>query len=236
MELFPFRVLPSTISLSNDSEVEMTNQDDRSVQQEAAQRGREILDTVKRLIQETDDQDGPASLIAAGKIREVAQTYQLAVECYIEALRADPKNGEAKARLAIAYLKSGAVAKGLAVIADLAEQQPKLKFHDISGRPASVQTVLGDAHRDDGNLPEAKRAYTAALELQPNDVRSAVFLAQIYADEGNLEQAAELEARTASGGLEQFGATVRLMSTDPTLLPSMDVIARNGPRFVTAEC
>lgn len=211
--------------------------DKSSQQKDASEKGLEILGIVKKLIHEADGKDEVAALIAAGKIREIAQTFQLAASCYTEALRLDSKNGEARARLALAFLKGRAFAKGLAVALDLVEQQPKFTFHDISGRPISAMTVLGDAYRDNGNLPEAKRAYTKALELVPKDIHASTYLAQIHADEGDLDHATSLAAIAAGeGGGDQFQATVRLLASDANRLPAIRGLIVDRLHFVTAEC
>ncbi|UXY14939.1 tetratricopeptide repeat protein [Chitiniphilus purpureus] len=159
----------------------------------AAAKGREIIAALQRLVGEVEQaQSDAARLVAAGKIREVAQTFQLAQKHYQAALQHDPGSLEAKARLAILYTKQRRRPTALKTALEVAQQNAKFKFSDITGRPRSVQTVLGDAHRESGNAEDAKTAYAAALKLQSGDDYAAFRLAQLHLGSGDIAAAQNL--------------------------------------------
>ncbi|GGY26828.1 tetratricopeptide repeat protein [Paludibacterium paludis] len=205
----------------------MTNGRQTAIE-EAVIRGKEILQTVESLINEAQGKSEDAALVAAGKIREIAQTYRLAQVCYRDAARKNPGNLEARARLAIAFLKDRNVTKGLTIAMELADRQPDFAFKDISGHPVSIMTLLGDAYRAAGDTTQARRAYESALKQQPGDTRAAVFLAQVLAEDGLLDEAADVAANSANGhDAAPFQATLRLLANDPNRMPAIAGILAN---------
>ncbi|NHR06960.1 hypothetical protein HA052_17365 [Chromobacterium haemolyticum] len=189
---------------------------------EAVAKGKLILSVVEDLLREVQKEKEDAALLASGKIREIAQTYRLARECYCSAIQVNGKNIEARVRFVITYLKDADVRKGLPLAIQLAEKYPSFIFNDITGHPVSVQTVLGDAYRVAGDMVQARQAYEAALKLQSTDTHSAVYLAQILASDGLLEEAADIASRSLDGtASEPFKATLRLLANDPNRLPAI---------------
>jgi len=193
----------------------------RSRLDETVAKGHEIVKIVQALTQEALGNSEDAALVACGKIREIAQPYRLAEACYRDALRVNPGNLEALARLAIAYMKNGNVGRALSIAAELTDRKPRFVFKDISGQPVSAMTVLGDAYRSADDLHRAKGAYEAALKLEPADAHSAIFLAQILADDGQLDKAAEIATSAGGHVAIQLQATLRLLGKDPNGLPAI---------------
>ncbi|HSC79326.1 MAG TPA: tetratricopeptide repeat protein [Chitinolyticbacter sp.] len=180
----------------------------------AAAKGREIIQALERLVGEVEQaQSDAARLVAAGKIREVAQTFQLAQKHYHAALQRDPGSLEAKARLAILYTKQRRRPTALKTALEVAQQNAKFKFSDITGRPRSVQTVLGDTHRENGNAEDAKTAYAAALKLQSGDDYAAFRLAQLYLGSGDVAAAQSLAKKMGDHSeFAELNAALRLVN------------------------
>ncbi|HYX72412.1 MAG TPA: tetratricopeptide repeat protein [Nitrososphaera sp.] len=196
---------------------------------QAAERGKEIVAIVERLVsQVSENKNEVDSLLAAGKIREIEQRFILAKQIYLTINRLDPKALEALARLALVYLKMGNPIEGLAVAKRLVEQDKDFRFADISGRPVSAMTVLGDAYRQASDLEQAKTAYQSAIEIQPNDAHSAAKLAEILLGEHNVSKAAELVDRFIDGSeLDSYKATIQLLQNDANRLPAIKGVIEN---------
>src|SRR5687767_13187722 len=100
-----------------------------------------------------------AGAIARGKVYELVGYFPEAVECYSEALGLDARSDEARVRLAIARLKGGDAAGGLAAIVPLAKANPKFRFQALATDEVSGPlTILGDALLANGRRREAAEA------------------------------------------------------------------------------
>jgi len=196
---------------------------------QVSKRGQEIISIVKQLVsQVSKGKDEVEPLLAAGKIREIEQIFPLAKRDYLAILKAYPTALEAQARLALVSLKMGNLAEGLAIARQLVDENKDFRFKDISGRPTSALTVLGDAYRLNGDLHQAKRAYQGAIELQPNDSYSAGKLAQILLNENNVNEASALVDRFLDDTeLESFKTTIRLLNKDVNRLPAIKGVIEN---------
>lgn len=203
----------------------------------AAARGRQIMEIIDTLVATVADEGAAVSdrHMACGKIHEIEQVYAQARARYEEVLATNPAHLEARIRLALIHLKTGQRARGLAIAHQAAADDPRYTFRDISGRPRSVQTVLADALRDNGDLDRAKAAYAAAVEIVPDDRYAATQLAQILIEENDVERAAELTGQFLEDKeLGAFRATLNLLSNDPHRLPAIAGVVTNYA-FATAS-
>lgn len=190
---------------------------------EAVQGGKQILTTVERLINELNKSGSEAEqLLAAGKIHEIRQAFHLARSIYQLAVQADPNIFEASVRLAILHLKEGESHRGLMLTKALEKKNTDFVFADISGRPRSLQTVLGDAYRDCGELDLASEAYRKALQLQPKDTHAMIQLAFCLVEQGEMQAALDLASTSMDrGNFKALISTAELLINDPNRLPAI---------------
>ena len=193
---------------------------------DALRHGKQIIESVERLMVEAQKSGSEAAqLIAAGKIHEVRQAFQTARSLYEHALHADPEAFEASVRLAILLQKNGESRRSLAAAKALAARNADFSFSDISGRPRSLQTVLGDAYRDCGESEAAAGSYRRALKLQPADTHAASQLAVFLIDNGQVDAALDLAGKAMDkGGFEALNATAALLANNPNRLPAIQGI------------
>lgn len=187
--------------------------------QKSTGRGRQIVEIVSSLIKEVESGGGSdCALVAAGKIHEVGREFALSLKAY----SASEGNSEAIVRTAIVYLKIGDPGRALATIKAFTDKEPEFRFADISGRPLSARTILGDAYRANGDLAAAREAYTAALELVPEDSHSAAQLARMHLADNSVDEAVKLSERFFEDDeMSALHATTRLLANDPNRLPAL---------------
>lgn len=203
-----------------------------------AERGKQIVAALNGLITTVEEAgaDEAKRLLAAGKIQEIAQLFDAARDTYETILAKNPRATEARVRLALALLKSRDPVRGLAMAKQAAEADAKFLFNDITGRPRSVQTVLGDAYRAQHDTVRAREAYEAAVKLQPKDSYAAYRLAQDHVQNGEIEQAVKLSDQFLDGGEQAaFRSTINLLVNDPHRLPALGGVVRDFARGAAAE-
>ncbi|WP_034161448.1 tetratricopeptide repeat protein [Sphingomonas sp. ERG5] len=187
--------------------------------QKSVDRGRQIVDIVTSLVATVERGGaGAAPLVAAGKIHEVGREFATALAAYEAAGDA----AEAVVRIAIVQLKIGEPVKALAIIKAFVGKNPDFRFKDISGRPLSGLTVLGDAYRANGDLTAAQQAYAQALKLEPRDGQSAGQLARMHISNNEAAAAIELSSRFLDRDeMAALESTTRLLANDPNRLPAL---------------
>ncbi len=121
------------------------------------------------------------SLVAAGSLREAAQTFR-------ELRVAAPGNLEDVYALATLYLQLERSAEAQGLLAELADARPA----------APTQILIGRTYRDHGDYQRARAALQRALSLDATVARARFYLGTVELldkDDGNLEQAiAEFKA------------------------------------------
>lgn len=188
-------------------------------------RGKQILEIVQSLLAQIEK---PASdndrLIAAGKIHEIGREFGTALRAYADAAGAH----EAVVRTAIVHLKIAEPVRALQVIRPFVDKDPGYRFKDISGRPLSGLTILGDALRANGDIDAAQQAYAEALKLVPEDTHSAGQLARIYIAHDEFEKAVSLGNRFLDDDeTAALQSTTRLLANDPNRLPALAGLVHN---------
>jgi len=203
-----------------------------------AARGKQIIAALNDLVATVENAgaDEAKRLLAAGKIQEIAQLFDSARDLYETILAKYPKTTEARARLALALLKGRNPVRALAVARQAVETDAKFVFKDITGRPRSAQTVLGDTYLANNDDTLAKEAYSAAVSLQPSDSYAAYRLAQGHLQDGEIDQAVKLSDKFLDGGEQAaFRSTINLLVNDPHRLPALGGVVRDFARGIAAE-
>ncbi|SFG02009.1 hypothetical protein SAMN05518801_105229 [Novosphingobium sp. CF614] len=182
-------------------------------------RGKQIIDIVTGLLTIIDnDEAANAKALAAGKIHEIGREFEQARKAYAAAQGLP----EAAVRSAIVDLKTGEACRALGSIKHFIEAHRDFRFADISGRPLSAATILGDAYRMTGNGKAAIDAYREALELVPGDSHSAAHLARLYLTDNAPEEAITLSERFLDAEeMSALQSTTRLLANDPNKLPAL---------------
>lgn len=126
------------------------------------------------------DSESAEGAFARGRVFELLAYYPEAEAAYTTAIALDPTLDEATARLALVYLKTNQVAKGLATATKLAARNPNLELDAMATEEHfSIFTILGNALLASKRVEEAGAAYEAALRLYEGDTHAAARLAQV---------------------------------------------------------
>jgi Flp pilus assembly protein TadD len=189
---------------------------------------RAALDRYELLL---DSPDADAAALTAGKLHELCRSPELAAEAYATLLQRNPSNTEAKARLAIALLKSGDTEQALRHAQELVQHNPDFRFRTLLDSPASIMTILGDALEATGDDSGAADAYGRALGLEPQDEYSAGRLGMLIASSGDTEGLRQLEPRLGNDSAAALLRSVlRLKSNDAHFLPAIERISAHRQR------
>lgn len=131
-----------------------------------------------------------------------AQLGEKAREFLGKALEANPKLYEAKAKMAMTYIGSGAPPmQGIRMLREVAQEDPKNEFALFSLGMLSIQSTQYD---------RAIEWLTKLVEVNPNHIQGQVFLGVALASAGQKDKARE-----------QF-EKARKMTTDPSVIASID--------------
>lgn len=131
-----------------------------------------------------------------------AQLGEKAREFLGKALEANPKLYDAKAKMAMTYIGSGAPPmQGIRMLREVAQEDPKNEFALFSLGMLSIQSTQYD---------RAIEWLTKLTEVNPNHIQGQVFLGVALANAGEKDKARQ-----------QF-EKARKMTTDPSVIASID--------------
>lgn len=155
-------------------------------------------DTLQKASAKLGDRTAEGAL-ARGKVFELVGYFDDAVSSYEDAISLDHGLDEARARLALAQLKSQQPAKALATAIALTAHNQKLQLHALStDERVSAMTILGDALVANNRLEDAVHAYEAARAIDAGDTYAAGRLAEVYLAIGESGKATALASAFSS--------------------------------------
>jgi tetratricopeptide (TPR) repeat protein len=170
--------------------------------------GRMMSSAVQNLNEAVNGDDRRAASLAAGRLREISRRLGAAHYWYEQALEQDANDGEAKARLALVFLKSGDTDRALELAEETTKADERLTFFSPLGLPTSAMTVLANAREASGRTAEAIDAYRSAVDIQPEDAFALTRLVLLLLEQDEHEEAQRFAAQLPDSPEKQLAASV----------------------------
>ena len=181
---------------------------------------REVLDELEGGLDDSD-QLGTTVAISAGKVRELANRLPQATAWYEYAVSLDPLSTEARARLAIVFLKAGEVERGIAAARAILATEPEARVATLGGNQlTSVAAVLADGLRLRDDRDGAAETFGRALEIDEFDTYAKVGLAGLSTSATNVDAGSSIDQVTQRLGQNRGASLPYAVAPSESLLPT----------------